>query len=332
MKTMTLRLATYNLETLDLDGPHAAPFVERILALRPVLLQLDADVLCLQEVNSQKGKGHPRGFQALDRLLEGTPYASFHRVHSLKPGSDEPADVHNLVTLSRFPITSQRSLWHDYVPPGHWQVRGAPAGTRPLQLEWDRPLLYACLALPTGEALHVLNLHLRAPRAAFLPGGKDAGLWRSSAAWAEGYMLAAQKRQGQALEARLFVEDLFSAEPKAMIAACGDLNADAHEMPTRILQALPEDLETEAYADRALLPLERRVAEADRYTVLHDGRRVLLDHILASPALAGRCRTVEIPNAGLADEARVDAPVAGSLHAPLVATFALPDGSHVRAT
>jgi endonuclease/exonuclease/phosphatase family metal-dependent hydrolase len=324
MKTMLLRLATYNLENLDLDGPHASPFVERIAALRPVLLQLDADVLCLQEVNAQQETGQSRSFSALDRLLEDTPYSGFHRVHSQRPGSDHPADVHNLVTLSRFPITSQRSLWHDYVPPGSWQVRGAPAGTAPLRLEWDRPLLYACIALPSGEALHVLNLHLRAPRAAFVPGGKEAGQWRSSAAWAEGYMLAAQKRQGQALEARLFVEDLFAAEPQARIAACGDLNADAHEMPTRILQALPEDLETQAYADRALLPLERRVTEADRYTVLHDGRRVLLDHILASPVLAADCQQVVIPNKGLADEARVDDPVPGSLHAPLVACFELP--------
>ena len=171
------------------------------------------------------------------------------------------------------------------------------------------------------EALHVLNLHLRAPRAVFLPGGKRDGQWHSTAAWAEAYWLAAQKRQGQALEARLAVEALFDGEPSAQIVVCGDLNADAYEMPTRILQALPEDMETQAHAARALVPLERQVPETARYSVLHDGRHVLLDHILASRQLADRCCLVEILNHDLMDEARANDPVAGSLHAPVVAVF-----------
>jgi endonuclease/exonuclease/phosphatase family metal-dependent hydrolase len=317
---MSWRLATYNLENLDLHGSHAPPFEARIAALRPVLDTLDADVLCLQEVNAQKQAGQGRNFAALDRLIEGTSYERFHRAHSLRPGHDEPADVHNLVVLSRFPISQKRDLWHDHVAPAIWQPLSAPDQT-PLRLEWDRPVLYVQLALPEGRALHLLDLHLRAPRAVFLPGGKQDGSWRSTAAWAEAYMLAAQKRQGQALEARLFVESIFDADPDALIAACGDLNAEAQEMPTRILQALPEDVETEAFAARALLPLERRVAEVERYSVLHDGRHVLLDHILASQGLARRCRQVCICNTGLADEARFVGPVSGSLHAPLLATF-----------
>jgi endonuclease/exonuclease/phosphatase family metal-dependent hydrolase len=321
---MTIRLASYNLENFGLEGPHAPPFEARVAALRPVLAALSADVLCLQEVNAPKGPDGERGFAALDALLAGTPYESFHRAHSLRPGGSEPADVHNLVILSRFPITSSRSIWHDYVPPAEWHLRDAAPGDPPLRLEWDRPLLYARLALPSGQTLHVVDLHLRAPRAAFVPGGKQNGLWRSTAAWAEGYLLAAQKRQGQALEARLLVEELFDAQAQALIVVCGDLNADAHEMPTRIVQALPEDLETDLFAWRALQPLERRVAETGRYSVLHDGRKVLLDHLLASQALAASCREVRICNEGLADEARVEAPVAGSLHAPLLAVFDVP--------
>ena len=99
------------------------------------------------------------------------------------------------------------------------------------------------------------------------------------------------------------------------------MNAEAHEAPTRILQALPEDMETQAFAARALTPLERRVPEEARFTVLHDGRPELLDHILASPALAAACRQVRILNAGLADEAHVSGPVPGSLHAPMLAIF-----------
>ena len=318
---MPLRLATYNLENFGLEGPDAAPFEARAAALRPVLEALAADVLCLQEVNSQKLPGKPRDLAALKHLLQGTRYADYHLVHSHPSGHDHPADIHNLVILSRHRMRQHRSVWHDYVPPVKWTPLDAASGPNELSFRWDRPILQACLELPSGEALQVLNLHLRAPRAVFLPGGKQAGQWHSTAAWAEAYWLAAQKRQGQALEARLAVEALFDAEPDARIVVCGDLNADAYEMPTRILQALPEDMDTQAHAARALVPLERRVPEAARYSVLHDGRHVLLDHILASQVLAQRCRSVEIRNLDLMDEARTHAPVAGSLHAPMVAVF-----------
>ena len=107
----------------------------------------------------------------------------------------------------------------------------------------------------------------------------------------------------------------------ARIAVCGDLNAEAHEAPTRILEALSADMETQAFAARALIPLERRVPEEARFTVRHDGRPVLLDHILTSLTLAATCRQVRILNTGLADEAHVSGPVKGSLHAPVLAIF-----------
>jgi endonuclease/exonuclease/phosphatase family metal-dependent hydrolase len=194
-----------------------------------------------------------------------------------------------------------------------------------VDLTFDRPILHARIEPPGEAPLHLLNLHLRAPRAAFLPGGREGGRkgggWRSLSHWAEAYHLAGLKRQGQALEARLFVERLFDADPRARIAVCGDLNADAFEAPTRILQALPEDMETADFAARALHPLERRMAPERRFTVVHDGRPVLLDHILASPELAAACRDLRILNTNLADEAHVDAPVKGSLHAPILALF-----------
>jgi hypothetical protein len=90
-----MRVATFNLESLD------APVAPRARLLRPALERLDADILCLQEVNGQKVGGR-RMLAALDELLLGTPYAGFHRA-STRFGKGV-ADVHNLVTLSRFPI------------------------------------------------------------------------------------------------------------------------------------------------------------------------------------------------------------------------------------
>ena len=60
---------------------------------------------------------------------------------------------------------------------------------------------------------------------------------------------------------------------------------------------------------------------ARRHSVIHDGRRILLDHLLASQTLARACAGVDILNEGLADEARTQGAVAGSLHAPILARF-----------
>ena len=316
---MPLRLASFNLESLDFAPSDPLWFEARAAALRHVLAALDADVLCLQEVNAQHQPGEAqRSLLALRKLMEGSVCEGFHLVHSTRPGGSGPADVHNLAILSRWPITSHGQIHHDLVPPTPWTpLHGGQA----LPLTFDRPLLHARIEPPGERPLHLINLHLRAPRAAFLPGGREEGRWRSLSHWAEAYYLAGLKREGQALEARLFVEALFDADPQARIAVCGDLNAEGHEAPTRILQALPEDMETIAFAERSLTPLERRVPEEARFTVLHDGRRVLLDHILASSGLAAACREVRILNAGLADEAHVSGPVEGSLHAPMLAIF-----------
>jgi endonuclease/exonuclease/phosphatase family metal-dependent hydrolase len=327
--SLRLRLATFNLESLDAaPGPDAA-FARRVSVLRPLLARLDADVLCLQEVNAQKVDARgPRQFLALDGVLAGTPYAGFARAHSVVPAAGRPSDVHNLVTLSRWPITTSRQVFHDIVAGWRWQpptTAGAPLPA--VDIAWDRPLLYCRIALPDGAPLHVVNLHLRAPRAAHLPAAKRRAAWRSSAAWAEGLFVAIQKRAGQALEARLLVERLFDDARGARIVVCGDLNADDHEMPTRLLQAAPDDIADPAFADRALAALESRLPDARRYSVVHAGRKLMLDHILVSPALASRCTGVEILNDGLVDETQVPADYAGSLHAPLVAAFDLTIGS-----
>jgi endonuclease/exonuclease/phosphatase family metal-dependent hydrolase len=306
------RLASFNTENLDVS-PAAEPAFERRLAvLRPLLATLDADVICLQEVDAQRPAPHaPRRFLALDRLLAGGPYDGFHRATSRRPGGGEPADVHNLAILSRWPIVETRQLHHDIVAPWDWTPPGAATAIR---LLFDRPLLYARIAPPDGAPLHVLNLHLRAPRAVPLP----ETVARAGAAFAEGQLLAAQKREAQALEARLFVERLFDAEQDALIVVCGDLNSEAYDAPARILRGAAEEDET---SPRALVALAERVAAAARYSVIHAGRRTLLDHILASRGLAARCETVEIVNDGLADEATAPDPILGSLHAPIVATF-----------
>jgi endonuclease/exonuclease/phosphatase family metal-dependent hydrolase len=315
------RLATFNLENLDCAPCDDGAFERRLAVLRPVLSEIAADILCLQEIDAQKDRDG-RGFLALDRLFAGGPYEAFHRATSVRPGGTAPADVHNLVIASRWPIVGQRQLHHDIVARWRWIPPAESSSPHePVEVAWDRPLLYARIAVPDG-ALHLVNLHLRAPRAVPLHVERPATAAAFSRAYAEGQFLAAQKREGQALEARLFVERLFDAEPSARLAVCGDLNSEAHDSPVRILLGAPAG-EGTAHSPRRLVPLAERAAKARRFSVLHGGRNVLLDHILASPALAAACVGVAILNEGLPDEVTARAPILGSLHAPVLADFDL---------
>lgn len=325
-----LRLATFNLENLD-DGPDVRPpLARRIAALRPLLVRLDADVLCLQEVNAQgDDKRKPRRLAALDSVLAETRYAEFHRAWS-EMSSRGPADIHNLVTLSRWPIAERRQILHDLIPPPQYRmVTATPKPDAENPVTWDRPFLYTRIVPPGGRSLHVLNLHLRAPLAAMVPGQKLAPLvWKSVAGWAEGFYLAAMKRTGQALEARLFVDALFDREPQAMIAVAGDLNAESRETPVRAVYGDPEDTGNETLAGRALTLVENDIPKDRRFTVLHRGNRVMLDHVLVSKSLKAIHRRAEIVNEDLMDEyfAFVEGVhPAGSFHAPVVAEFDLAD-------
>lgn len=311
---MELRLATFNLENLDWSASRIADFEARRAALLPLLEALDADVLCLQEVGAQKP--HRRGareYLALDRLLAGTPYAAYARASSLRPGANGPADVHNLVILSRWPIHAARQIHHEIIQRWSWPPpREGEITPDPIVIEWDRPLLYAAIEPPAAPLLHVLNLHLRAPRPAPVATARGEG---SSKSQIEGQFVAAQKREGQALEARLFIETIFDSDPDARIAVCGDFNADEYDAPTRLLRGGDNELQQGA---RALRPLEEGVEPTRRYTVMHAGRPKMIDHILASKALEKGWLETRILNEGLQDEVYAQEPILGSLHAPVI--------------
>ncbi|MBI5163971.1 MAG: endonuclease/exonuclease/phosphatase family protein [Magnetospirillum sp.] len=327
---MRLRIATFNLESLD-DHPQAGiDFADRLAVLRPQLSRLRADILCFQEVNAHAAaKGEPRHPTGLDKLLAGTAAAGFHRVVSLSRGGVRPADRHNLVILSRLPVLEHRQVWHDLVTPPAWRPSTAwPQPSAAEAVEWDRPILHAVLDAGAGRRLHLVDVHLRAPRAAWLPGQKEEhGRWQSVGGWAEGFFLAAVKRVGQALEVRLLVERIFDAEPEALIAVCGDFNADDREAPVRTIRGDEEDTGNGHLAARMLVPVERSLPDDRRHSVIHHGRRLMLDHILVSRPLMGWFIAAEVHNEALGDELVAPATVFAtpeSFHAPLVAEFAVP--------
>lgn len=322
-----MRLATFNLESLDL-GPKAQVALEtRAAVLRPALERVAADILCLQEVNGQHLPGKAeRQLIALERLLEGTPYQHYARATTTGASGRGVADVHNLVTLSRFAIVGQREVLHELVPPPmHTGLTAQPDRGEQVPVRFDRPLLLTEITLPRGGTVAVINAHLRAPLASPVAGQKTGPFsWRSAGGWAEGFFLSALKREAQALELRLLVEQLLAQDIARLIAVAGDFNAEDYGPTLRLAIAAEEDVGASKLAAHSLVVLDRAIAADRRWSVLHHGRAQMLDHILASRTLYGHFRHIEVHNEGLGDEALGYGKAihsAASYHAPVVAEF-----------
>ena len=327
----TIRIATFNMESLDEPPRGRASLESRIKALRPQLVRLRADILCLQEVNGQlDASGEHRTLHSLDAVLEGTMYATFNRVVTKSPSGRGVRDRHNLVILTRFPITASDEVWNHLVEPPLYRCQTSdPAQTAPHPIEWDRPMLYADIDLGSGRKMVVVNVHLRAPRAAYVPGQKkDRHNWKTMAGWAEGFFLATVKAAGQALEVRAFLDRLFDMAPDALVAVVGDFNSSEGQAPVRIILGDEDDAGSGELADRMLIAAERSLPESQRFSVIHRGRPHMADHILLSRQAMGWLEHVECHNEGLHDE--VSSPAAlpdspESYHAPVVCALVVPD-------
>jgi endonuclease/exonuclease/phosphatase family metal-dependent hydrolase len=322
-----MRIGTFNLESLDLPPRAAMPLEARAEVLRPALERLRADILCLQEINGQHVPGQPgRTLVALDQLLAGTSYAGYARVVTTGPSGHGVADVHNLVTLSRYPIHEHRQVLHGLVDPLRRQsITAVPRSAEAEPVRFDRPLLVTDIELPNGESLTVVNLHLRAPLASSVPGQKlEPFVWKTVGGWAEGYFLSAMRRAGQALELRLLLEQRFDDQAHALIVVAGDFNAEDHEVPLKIIVGAEEDTGNGTLSSRSLVLLDRALPEDRRWSVLHHGRPQMLDHILASRTLHARFASIDAHNETLSDELVAYAKQmrsSGSCHAAVVAEF-----------
>ena len=194
-------------------------------------------------------------------------------------------------------------------------------------MRFDRPLLVTDLDAGGGRPITIVNLHLRAPLAAAIQGQKlGPFVWKSVAGWAEGYFLAALRREAQALELRMLVDSILAEDPGRRIAVAGDFNAEDHTTTLKICVGAEEDTGNGELTAQSLVVLDRTLAADRRWSVLHHGRPQMLDHILVSRTLHGHFRSIEVHNEALGDEALGYAKVRnppGSYHAALVAEFAL---------
>ncbi len=322
-----VRIATFNLENLD-DGQEPA-LDERIALMRPQLARIDADVLCLQEINAQEGRDGSRDLLALEELLEATQYAGYHRVSTAVKGSSKPYSERNLVVLSRFEVAGYEQYKHEYAPaPWYRMVTAEGADKEAEEVTWERPILHARLQVAQDRVLHVINVHLKSKIPTDVPGQKkDTYTWKSASGWAEGFFLSSMKRVGQALEVRMLIDDLFEEDEGALITACGDFNADLDEVPVEAIRGDVENTGNGDLAKRVMVPCENTIPESSRYSLFHQGRGEMIDHLLVSRGLLQYHGGSEIHNELLHDESisfATDVKFPESDHAPVMAEFELP--------
>ncbi len=328
--SIKLRITTFNLENLD-DKPGQKPTLdERIALMRPQLLRLNADILCLQEVNGQEELGPPRRLLALERLLADTPYAGYQKVSTMTEDGTQVYDERNLVILSRFEITEHHQYKHDFAPaPRYQKVTARPQETEAKEVTWERPILHARIKLDNIRALDIMNIHLKSKLPTDIPGQKvDNFTWRTTSGWAEGFFLSSMKRVGQALETRMLIDKLFDADEDALIVVCGDFNADLDDVPVEAIRGDVENTGNDKLAKRVMVPCERTIPEPSRFSLLHHGKGEMIDHLLISRSLLARYWGSEIHNELLHDESvafGTDVKFPESDHAPVIAEFEFQD-------
>jgi endonuclease/exonuclease/phosphatase family metal-dependent hydrolase len=327
----SLRIATFNLENLDdVDGEEPT-LAKRIAVMRPQLIRLRADVLCLQEVNGQEHPPQPRDLSALGKLLQQTPYAGYHIAHTVATNGDA-YDKRNLVVLSKYGITDTKQIRGEGLRPSYRKVTAIPPEPNAEEITWERPILYVKIALGNNRTLHLCNVHLKSNIPTTVEGQmSDQYTWSSVAGWAEGYFISSMKRVGQALGLRILIDEIFdqadNAGEEALVAVCGDFNADTDSVPVSAIRGPVEETGNPELSHRVIVPCELSVPESSRYSLLYLGKGLMLDHILASRSLLTFYRGAEIHNENLPDESgafRTDVKFPESDHAPVVAEFILP--------
>jgi hypothetical protein len=98
------------------------------------------------------------------------------------------------------------------------------------------------------------------------------------------------KRMSQALEVRRLGRPDPDADADARIVVAGDFNATPDEVPVFAIRGAVEDTGNGDLDARVLVPIDNAVPEPARYTLCHQGRGQMLDHMLATRNLLAHYR------------------------------------------
>jgi predicted extracellular nuclease len=130
----------------------------------------------------------------------------------------------------------------------------------------------------------------------------DNYTWKTSSGWAEGFFLSSMKRVGQALETRMLIDEIFSEDESAWIVVCGDFNADLDDVPVEAIRGRVENTGNGGLARYVMQPCEMSIPESSRFSLYHQGRKNMLDHLLVCRNMLAYYRGSEVHNELLHDE------------------------------
>jgi len=266
-----LRLAAYNVENFfdDKDDPSLQGEYDdikmqtsesRLRGVARMIKELDADVLCLEEVESKECLEWFR-----DKYLKGLGY---DYVASFDVGYYRGVEQS---VLSRVPIVNATIYKDKDAVVTDMESRRTPESAKKLGGEWAAPAkgasqqdhfqrspLKVDLKTKDGYELTVFVCHFKA-------GGKDF----------------AQQRELEALQTEAFVGEMLAKNPNANVAVVGDYNAMPNDMAVKALRQSDEGL-VSAYDWRF-----DKKASKDTYTTHASGRTI--DYIIMTPGLAADC-------------------------------------------
>jgi endonuclease/exonuclease/phosphatase family metal-dependent hydrolase len=308
---MPWTIATYNVMNLlePKDDAARAILPLKIAALARALVECDADVVALQEI----------GNTALVRaVLAAMPRGLGDRYGEPVMGTTDGRGI-GCAIASRLPVLDARVHTADALAfPAFAAGDPPPFGSRiPLR----RGVVHVVVGVPGSESgpVHVFAAHFKSRIGVPLRNAAGDELPATTArARAEATLRSFVWRAAEALYVRGLVDDALSGAPSAGAVVAGDLN-DLADSP--VLDALRGGGAGELFDCTAGIPSEAR------FSVLHAGRGVQIDHALASANLFARILRARFLNAGVRDHGPFvpGAPEALSVdsdHAPLVVQFA----------
>lgn len=269
-----IRFATFNVCNLSQPGAllydNLAPLSPETYAAKVdwtarQLDRLDADVIGLQEVF------------CLEALRDVLAHSEKYRNASLSgvstapdPVTGQPRQMPQVALISRLPLAAEAAIHTDF-PAGVT----LPAGSRDA-LRYARALLRVTLQLHDQRQLDVIVLHLKSKRPDY--DGDEAH--DNPMCHAQAQLRSLIRRGTEAVALRSLLCQLHRDAPRARIVL-GDFNDTVDAVTTSIIMGEGGSETAGRFYDSRRIQLDP-ASSAHGYTILHEERRMTIDHVLVS--------------------------------------------------
>lgn len=299
-----LTLATFNVKDLFGDpaaaqGTSGAP-EGKLDEIAAQLRRADADVFALQEVASKA---------ALQEILRRLPKGAEYNYLSL--ALPDPRGIRSAI-VSRLPFVMETVHTAEELPFPVFR-EGDPA-PYPRRIPLRRGVPHVRVDVPQIGVVDVLTVHFKSklPCDLVLPDGTKKAP-ATELERAEGVVRSLILRAAEALYVRGLCDAALAVTPN--VALMGDLNDTIDSVPLSIVCGR---------AEGALHPCAEIIPKEARFSILHDGRKQQVDHILVSSLLRERLDLATFQNEALRDHGPFVPgvpPTVDSDHALLVTRF-----------